>query len=393
MNKKIFLGLAAGLMLFAACQNELYKNPLEDFKAPQGIYVTNKGTVQIFVEEGQSTAVKELKVALAQKNGEGIKVRIEAGDEAQLEAYNKKNNTEYLMLPKKMYNLSTDMVFEPGVTLQAIPLVLKDVEFPLAGDYALPIKIKEGSTTIIDGEDEVLLVLEKRIRTKSLRMKGYGSEKADMFPNDFKVDQWTMEVMVNRASYNANNRSICGTKLVQNAGPHDEIYTRFGDVTIDPNQLQIKTGSSQIDVEKSKFAAKPDTWYMLAFVYDGHKNMVYVNGELVAEREIRTGPYGLIGFWIGGSNELVREVRFWKTARTAKQLKAYTWKMVDPTDDNLLLYYPGNGKKRDAATGEIVDDETMIWDWSKNAKHLSKPSSATFDDNGGKYYTFPMEEK
>lgn len=67
MNKKIFLGLAAGLMLFAACQNELYKNPLEDFKAPQGIYVTNKGTVQIFVEEGQSTAVKELKVALAQK--------------------------------------------------------------------------------------------------------------------------------------------------------------------------------------------------------------------------------------------------------------------------------------------------------------------------------------
>ena len=132
---------------------------------------------------------------------------------------------------------------------------------------------------------------------------------------------------------------------------------------------------------------------MLAFVYDGHKNMVYVNGELVAEREIRTGPYGLIGFWIGGSNELVREVRFWKTARTAKQLKAYTWKMVDPTDDNLLLYYPGNGKKRDAATGEIEDDETMIWDWSNSAQHLPKPSGATFDDNGGKYYTFPIEEK
>ena len=41
---------------------------------------------------------------------------------------------------------------------------------------------------------------------------------------------------------------------------------------------------------------------MLAFVYDGQKNYVYVNGVLVADREIRTGPYGLIGFWIGGSN-------------------------------------------------------------------------------------------
>ncbi|MCS2866085.1 LamG domain-containing protein [Bacteroides thetaiotaomicron] len=49
---------------------------------------------------------------------------------------------------------------------------------------------------------------------------------------------------------------------------------------------------------------------MLAFVYDGQKNYVYVNGVLVADREIRTGPYGLIGFWIGGSNELIREVRF-----------------------------------------------------------------------------------
>lgn len=80
---------------------------------------------------------------------------------------------------------------------------------------------------------------------------------------------YTMEAMVKRSAYNANNRSIAGTKLVANAGPHDEIYTRFGDVTIDPNQLQIKTGSAQIDVPKNKFAAKANEWYMLTFVYGG----------------------------------------------------------------------------------------------------------------------------
>ena len=35
---------------------------------------------------------------------------------------------------------------------------------------------------------------------------------------------------------------------------------------------------------------------MISFVYDGKKNYVYINGELVAEREIRTGPYGLVWF-------------------------------------------------------------------------------------------------
>ncbi len=104
-------------------------------------------------------------------------------------------------------------------------------------------------------------------------MNGSGSESDKMFPQDFKVKQWTMEAMVKRSAYNANNRSIGGTKLVANAGPHDEIYTRFGDVTIDPNQLQIKTGSAQIDVPKNKFAAKPNEWYMLTFVYDGKNNL------------------------------------------------------------------------------------------------------------------------
>ena len=172
----------------------------------------------------------------------------------------------------------------------------------------------------------------------------------------------------------------------------DEIYTRFGYVTINPNQLQIKTGSSQIDVPADKFSAQPDTWYMLAFVYDGQKNYVYVNGVLVADREIRTGPYGLIGFWIGGSNELIREVRFWKTARTSQEIASNIWKMVNPDDDNLLLYYPLNGKKRDSATGEITEDETLLWDWSKNGKNLPKPSSYSFDDNKGNGFIFPPQE-
>ena len=217
-----------------------------------------------------------------------------------------------------------------------------------------------------------------------------------MFPQDFKVKQWTMEIMIKRSAYSANNRSIGGTKLVANAGPHDEIFTRFGDVTIDPNQLQIKTGSAQIDVPKNKFAAKANEWYMLTFVYDGKDTSVFVNGDLVASSEIRDGEYGLIGFWLGGANEYVREVRFWDIARTAQQIKAYTWKMVNPDEKGLLLYYPCNGQKRNLETGEITEDATKIWNWATyyngDKDNLNLPMTGRFDDNGGEMFVFPAEK-
>lgn len=342
MKKNIYLAV---LLFLTGCQNELYKNPLDDFQSEQGVYIANNGVLQSFVEEGKDVEIKGLQVALAVQDTKEIKVTLEAGNQAQLDAYNAKNGTNYIVLPKEMYEISQKITFMPLYAMMDVPISLKNVKFSLEGNYALPIRITGGDVNIIRGQEETLLVLEQRVNTKALRISTSGSGS-----------------------------------------------TRFGDVTINPNQLQIKTGSSQIDVPADKFSAQPDTWYMLAFVYDGQKNYVYVNGVLVADREIRTGPYGLIGFWIGGSNELIREVRFWKTARTSQEIASNIWKMVNPDDDNLLLYYPLNGKKRDSATGEITEDETLLWDWSKNGKNLPKPSSYSFDDNKGNGFIFPPQE-
>lgn len=392
MKRNIYLGILLGGLMLTGCQNELYKDPVADYQSGQGAYIASDEMTQIFVEEGKEILVKNIILNLTQKEDSENTIQVEAGSQAQLDAYNKKHATEYLMLPPEMYEVSKEVKFGALQASQILPLKLKNVKFSMQGSYALPVKLSGGSIGIIPGQDEALLVLEQRINTKCLRMSGYGSEKADMFPNDFKVDQWTMEMMINRASYSSNNRALGGTKLVSGSSTMDEIYTRFGDVTIQPNQLQMKTGGSQIDVPKDKFVAQPNEWYMLAFVYDGKKNSIYVNGELVADREIRTGPYGMIGFWLSGTNELIREVRFWKTARTPQQLKAYAWKMVDGNDDNLLLYYPLNGKKRNVETGEITEDESQLWDWSKNGKDLPKPSGAIFDDNGGEGFTFPLDK-
>ena len=392
--KKIVMTLF-GALLLAGCQNELYTESQKDNGSGQGAYIAAEGPIQIFVEEGREYFIKDVKVGLTVKEDKAFDVPVIVGDQTQLDEYNKKNNTSYLMLPPEMYEMPTVMNFKPNLAMQSIPVSLKNLKFSLKGDYALPIRLSNGSASPIPGEEEALLILEKRTRTKVLLMNGSGSESDKMFPQDFKVKQWTMEAMVKRSAYNANNRSIGGTKLVANAGPHDEIYTRFGDVTIDPNQLQIKTGSAQIDVPKNKFAAKPNEWYMLTFVYDGKITYVYVNGDLVASSEIRDGEYGLIGFWIGGANEYIREVRFWDIARTQQQIKAFTWKMVNPDEKGLLLYYPCNGLKRNHETGEITEDDTMIWNWATyyngDKDNLNLPMKGRFDDNGGKMFVFPAE--
>ena len=392
--KKIVMTLF-GALLLAGCQNELYTESQKENGSGQGAYIAAEGPIQIFVEEGKEYFIKDVKVGLTVKEDKAFDVPLIVGDQAQLDEYNKKNNTSYLMLPPEMYEMPTVMNFKPNLAMQSIPVSLKNLKFSLKGDYALPIRLSNGSASPIPGEEEALLILEKRTRTKVLLMNGSGSESYKMFTQDFKLKQWTMEAMVKRSAYNANNRSIGGTKLVANAGPHDEIYTRFGDVTIDPNQLQIKTGSAQIDVPKNKFAAKPNEWYMLTFVYDGKITYVYVNGDLVASSEIRDGEYGLIGFWIGGANEYIREVRFWDIARTQQQIKAFTWKMVNPDEKGLLLYYPCNGLKRNHETGEITEDDTMIWNWATyydgDKDNLNLPMKGRFDDNGGKMFVFPAE--
>ena len=392
--KKIVMTLF-GALLLAGCQNELYTESQKENGSGQGAYIAAEGPIQIFVEEGKEYFIKDVKVGLTVKEDKAFDVPLIVGDQAQLDEYNKKNNTSYLMLPPEMYEMPTVMNFKPNLAMQSIPVSLKNLKFSLKGDYALPIRLSNGSASPIPGEEEALLILEKRTRTKVLLMNGSGSESDKMFPQDFKVKQWTMEAMVKRSAYNANNRSIGGTKLVANAGTHEEIYTRFGDVTIDPNQLQIKTGSAQIDVPKNKFAAKPNEWYMLTFVYDGKITYVYVNGDLVASSEIRDGEYGLIGFWIGGANEYIREVRFWDIARTQQQIKAFTWKMVNPDEKGLLLYYPCNGLKRNHETGEITEDDTMIWNWATyydgDKDNLNLPMKGRFDDNGGKMFVFPAE--
>ncbi|GJQ04984.1 DUF1735 and LamG domain-containing protein [Capnocytophaga canimorsus] len=386
-----------GLVMISSCQEELYENETKDHLTKQAVFLnTNEPTIKFSLKENESKEVTvDIRSVIPVSSESHITVM--TADKTQLEQYNSKYNTEYTVLPASMYNVSKQVTMKKGELVGKITLNVNQINFSDKEAYALPIKISSTSPTSVSGRDSAILIIEKELEpivTKVYRFGGYEAGISNAFgADDIPVAQWTLEATVNRSAYNRNNRSIAGTKTAD-GNPKNEIFTRFGDVTIDPNQLQIKTGAAQIDVPKEKLAAKPNEWYSLAFTYDGKTTRVFVNGEEVVSREIRDGIYTLNGLWIGGANELVREVRFWKRAVPAKELKENYWKVLDPKKaEGLLFYYPMNGKKYDHETGEITEDESKIWDWSSSKAHLTKPNNSNFDDNKGKNYIFYPPKK
>lgn len=198
--KKIVMTLF-GTLLLAGCQNELYTDSQKENGSDQGAYIATNGPIQIFVEESKEYFIKDVKVGLTVKENKACEIPLVVGDQAQLDRYNKKNNTTYLMLPPDMYNVPASMSFKPNLAMQIVPVSLKNLKFSLKGDYALPIRLSQGGVAPIPGEEEALIILEKRTRTKVLLMNGSSSGSGDMFPQDFKVKQWTMEVMLKRSRY------------------------------------------------------------------------------------------------------------------------------------------------------------------------------------------------
>ena len=98
MKKNLYFSIFAGTLLICSCQNELYKDATSEYRSAQGAYIKTGESSQVFVEEGKEVDVKSITVSLVQQENDTKTVTVEAGNKEQLEAYNKKHGTDYLML-------------------------------------------------------------------------------------------------------------------------------------------------------------------------------------------------------------------------------------------------------------------------------------------------------
>lgn len=182
-----------------------------------------------------------------------------------------------------------------------------------------------------------------------------------------RSEQFTLETLVKFDNFDKPSGGIFTIM-----GIEGRFLLRMGDVGNSLNNLQIATRYANFNVTDFDFQA--NQWYHIAVVYGDSTLEVYVDGDLKQTEGISLGyvdlspqwsyeGWGDRCFWVGYSYEYNRdtygqmtEVRIWKKALTAEEIKAKDhFYKVDPKSEGLYSYWPftaGKGNYIEDATGK-----------------------------------------
>ena len=367
--KKIFLIL--GLLSIVACKDD------------QKVYFVGNKAQEVFVQQYQENNLENIKARLIYPAEKNLFADLLTGDAQYLADYNERYGVNYKLLPADKYNVDEIIVFGKGERETPIRITIKNLIFDNDEVYALPLQIvNRKSIQAIEGQEHLLLVIRPNRYSKVLKMGTNSVTSTEILSSSNVFQQWSFETTVYVESL-TGEIPIVG--LNKNTANPLEIVFKNG-------QLQAQLNAvTALEIPTTAFAPQVNKWYALSFTYDGNTLRAFVNGKPIATQLLQGGALQLRNLYIAGSNQRLRELRFWRRALTQQELKVNLWHTL-PTNKDLQLYLPLNGKKIDFNTKVVTDDETQLWDWSSyGMPTISLPSGASFDSATGNGYRFPPE--
>lgn len=364
-------------LIIASCENAKYDtigNRIYFAESGSLSYESKKVTV---AEDGSVVTITPRSGQIAT---EDIEVTLGLNPKA-LDVYNTKSGTNYVCLPENSFSIEQKTVVikkgelvAPSVKVAISPLSKELLD---SGDkFALPIAITSvsGGQQTLEGADVLIYLMDQVIITSAPVLTGAKPIVMTM-RQDYNVTQWSLEMRINMSELGDGVTPGIGrpgppsyqNQAIFSAGPGNgvaedgEIYIRFGDGPIPGNILQIKTQGTQVNAA-TKF--KNGQWYHLAFVCDGVKLTVYVNGNIDATLDLPRKPLKLVknsfglcnGDWMV-TDATVSEVRFWTTAISQSQIQNNMF-AINPGTDGLEAYWKlneGSGTEFKDATGHGND--------------------------------------
>lgn len=347
--KLAILALAIGGFIIA-CQSEY--DIIEN-----GVYLTDAQSAQAkrvtIDDKGASTRVSSRLGAPAEGD-----VTVSYGfDAAALQAYNVKNGVDYQLLPEKYYSFSeAQATIKAGeVSSAPVDLVIKpfDEGVDATKKYAIPVSIVSVSgADVLQASSSLMILIDQVIVTS---VPYLGANRIEVTPDKPMegLSAWTLEWNLCKDEFKRNNATqwhiegLDGTPV---------IYTRFGDVTCDPNQFQAKVGAGKPQ-SITRFTAKK--WYHLAFTYDGTNLRLYVDGKLdftyphATPGEVFSFSRVVFGNAKGQVyNGKVSELRVWSVARSQAEIENNMY-VVSPDTPGLEIYWKCN-----EGSGTVIKDHS-----------------------------------
>ena len=249
--KKIIIALSA-ITLLAACQKSLidseglYENGIVAFQS------NDSGEMAAFLE---TSGPVTFTIASSVKVDKDVTVNFEpVRDTAVLAAFNQAQGTNYWFLPESNVTLSRNSTVIKAGSAVSEPVTQRPVP----------------------GEEYAFLVIRGYVYASAANLPGgsYFEMPTTVSDPALSLEVCTMEIRVKANSWASANPFISSV-----IGVEENFLLRFGDISCDPNQLQL-AGQGVSITSKAHF----DTgkWYHIAVVADGIKQTcdLYINGEL-----------------------------------------------------------------------------------------------------------------
>ena len=351
--------------------------------------------LRVQLDDGVTQMTYDLTVGMASPKSNDVEVRFRTAPELLTAYRNAYYDTEAQLLPEANYDFGALSAVIRSGSVTSDPLTLSFIDLDKLGyetDYVIPVTISEASGVgILESARTLYLVVSEASLINVV---------ADINDNLAWVDwtnrtplqdmeQFTMEVLINANSF--TNEEISTVM-----GIEDNFLIRTGDKLHSKNQLNIAYGKDvgeEQNARGSLFVEKPlletGQWYHIAVTFDRGYIKVYVDGELVAEKEasvaggevlesvdFTTGESkpGTTGrpdedggrpraFWFGYSyttddptardfDGMIAEARIWNRPLSADEINAENhFYKVSPDSEGLVAYW-----KFCDAKGSVIAD-------------------------------------
>lgn len=293
-------------------------------------------------------------VRLAQATDHAVTVKLGLS-QANLDAYNQRNQTTYEMVPEQYVSVPTEAVIEAGQVSVSVPIQIIGFKGEGGVDYAVSVAISDPQgMEMTQSTNAYIYALAAPLKQYVPGFKWNNGCRLQPASTDWGLSlmNYTLEWWSNCNGYTINNQALFGN------ADTPELYIRFGDLiyssggSYQNNFLQVKTFGGQFDTGNPTTGngLEPGTWYHFALTYDAATgtSLLYKNGAQVAQLVTAAGAPMIINhlnMFDSGSQyfrDIVQmaQVRLWNVTRTPDQIAGFMRKEVKYTDPNLILYLP-----------------------------------------------------
>ena len=197
MNKTMLCGFALMATILSGCSNAEYK-PLDN-----SLYISGAASDPLrIITVGDANSTTSILVRSAAPAKQQLTVNL-AVQQSALDAYNKRNDANYELLPAEFYTLSTtSLTIEQGkVSTQELNVTIKPFTEELSKSgkkYAIPLSIVSvsgGDLSILQGEKDFIIACDQVIKTKAIKLLPQQGMKTS-FAEGVKTDTWSVEMRI-----------------------------------------------------------------------------------------------------------------------------------------------------------------------------------------------------